>query len=252
MGGTVALTEHTALDLIDSGSRLSGVSLVNTVPSIARELLDHNALPRTATTINLADEALAPDLVQRLHQQPHVRAVNNLYGPSTKPGHRIELGEVRNTLLSHNDVAESAVGLHGDHLVAHVSPVLDEQEIRAHLAASLPRQLVPRFFVFLDQLPHTPDGKIDHNALPAPATPASWSSTPPRTEVERTLADVWREVLEVPEVGVHDDFSTHGGHSLLAVRDVDRIRAAACSCRCASSSSGRPSLSRPWRWKARL
>ncbi|MER6503594.1 hypothetical protein ABT218_30645 [Streptomyces sp. NPDC001455] len=100
---------------------------------------------------------------------------------ATKAGHRIEPGEVRTMPLSHDEVAEAAVSLCGKDLGAHVSPVLAEEEIRAYLSASLPRQLVPWFLVFLDHLPHAVNGKIDRNALPARVTAASRSSTPPRT-----------------------------------------------------------------------
>ncbi|WP_026189943.1 hypothetical protein [Salinispora mooreana] len=134
---------------------------------------------------------------------------------ATKGGHCIEPGEVRTMPLSHDEVAEAAVTLCGKDLGAHVNPVLAEEEIRAHLSASLPRQLVPWFLVFLDHLPHAVNGKIDRNELPARVTAASRSSTSPRTEVERTLADIWREALAMPEVVAHDNFFTRW-YSLLA------------------------------------
>ncbi|MFI1436644.1 amino acid adenylation domain-containing protein [Streptomyces lydicus] len=80
-GGALTLVRGTALDLVtDPG--LHGPTLLNTVPSIAQELLHHDALPATATTINLAGEALPPALVDELYRQPQVEAVHNLYGPS--------------------------------------------------------------------------------------------------------------------------------------------------------------------------
>ncbi|WP_143230278.1 non-ribosomal peptide synthetase, partial [Actinosynnema sp. ALI-1.44] len=80
IGGSITLTENNALDLI--GSNLSDLTLINTVPSVAQELLTADALPTSAATINLAGEALSPALVRALYDQPHVTAVNNLYGPS--------------------------------------------------------------------------------------------------------------------------------------------------------------------------
>lgn len=62
--------------------------------------------------------------------------------------------------------------------------------------------------VFLDHLPHVVNGKIDRNELPARVTAASRRSTPPRTEVERTLAGIWREALAMPEVVAHDNIFT--------------------------------------------
>jgi amino acid adenylation domain-containing protein len=80
VGGSITLTENNALDLITTSP--GDITLINTVPSVAQELLTSNALPAGAATINLAGEALSPALVRALYDQPHVNAVNNLYGPS--------------------------------------------------------------------------------------------------------------------------------------------------------------------------
>jgi acyl carrier protein len=89
--------------------------------------------------------------------------------------------------------------------------------------------MVPAAIVFLDRLPVTPNGKVDRRALPAPdgaTRPPEPSFVAPRTEVERTLAAIWADVLGVERVGIHDDFFALGGHSLLATRVASRVREA--------------------------
>ena len=87
--------------------------------------------------------------------------------------------------------------------------------------------MIPARLIALAELPLNPNGKVDRRALAAldpldVAGPAA--STPPRTLLEERLAAIWREVLEKPEIGVHDDFFTLGGHSLLAIRVLAQIQ----------------------------
>jgi acyl carrier protein len=89
--------------------------------------------------------------------------------------------------------------------------------------------MIPSALVLLDELPLTPGGKIDRRALPAPDQDrrelANVYQTP-RTPTEETLAAIWREVLKLDKVGIHDNFFDLGGHSLLATQVVSRIRSA--------------------------
>uniref|UniRef100_UPI00055C9DF2 phosphopantetheine-binding protein n=1 Tax=Streptomyces sp. NRRL S-87 TaxID=1463920 RepID=UPI00055C9DF2 len=82
----------------------------------------------------------------------------------------------------------------------------------------------PNHFVHLDKIPTTPNGKVDRRALPIPAQAAPTTvHTPPRTPLETTLAAVWADTLQIPRVGIHDNFFDLGGHSLLATRAVNHI-----------------------------
>jgi acyl carrier protein len=102
-----------------------------------------------------------------------------------------------------------------------------ETELRAHLARDLPAYMLPAHLVRVDKLPLTVNGKVDRDALPrveANHTPAAQSHTPPNTETEKTLADIWRDVLRVSELGIDDDFFDLGGQSLTTIQVVSRIR----------------------------
>jgi thioesterase domain-containing protein/acyl carrier protein len=124
------------------------------------------------------------------------------------------------------------VDVSGDqHLIAYVIPragaSLSVGELRGFLQERLPDYLRPAAFVFLDALPMTPNGKLDRQALPAPARLEEGLVTAqrPRTPVEEVLAEIWREVLGVERVGIDDNFFDLGGHSLRAVRLLFRIQA---------------------------
>jgi amino acid adenylation domain-containing protein len=164
-------------------------------------------------------------------------------------GFRIELGEIEAVLGGYPAVREAVVlapadGPGGDRrLVAFVTlrqggtaalsgaalseaaaPEAAAPEVdglREYLAARLPAYLVPAAFVALPQLPLTPNGKVARRALlqsaAAAARPAA-SAVAPTNDLEETIAAVWRQVLELPAVGIYDNFFDLGGHSLLLVR----------------------------------
>ncbi|MFD3921551.1 amino acid adenylation domain-containing protein [Streptomyces sp. NPDC058595] len=341
VGGTVYLVPDSALDLISNPDRYTGVTLVNTVPSVARELLAANAVPPQARTMNLAGEPLAPALVRELYAHPVINEVNNLYGPSedttysthavtvagdvrtaiggpvdgttahvldanlrpvvlgavgelylsgagvtrgyhARPsltaerylpdpfsaeggrmyrtgdlvrwrpdgqldylgradgqvkvrGHRVELGEVEEVLRRHDQLDEAVVVAREDtsgslRLVAYVVPEKPGHPIPAdlstHVRTWLPDFMVPSVFVGLDEFPLLPNGKIDRNQLPDPEPGTGHTAyRAPTGPAEELVAGIWREVLDVTEVGADDDFFALGGHSLLATRVISRLAA---------------------------
>ncbi len=109
---------------------------------------------------------------------------------------------------------------------------LTAKEVREHLEERLPPALVPTEVVFLDILPRTVGGKIDRQALVALAgvedsgAAAPSTAAAPRSLLEEQVLDIWRGVLRVDSLGIHDDFFDHGGHSLLATRIISRVRRA--------------------------
>ncbi|SEL61797.1 non-ribosomal peptide synthase domain TIGR01720/amino acid adenylation domain-containing protein [Roseateles sp. YR242] len=149
-------------------------------------------------------------------------------------GFRIEPGEIEAVLRRQPEVADAAVvagqGASGARLLAYVSlnpdrPVTPEA-LRARLAGELPEHMVPAAMVLLAVLPRTVNGKLDRDALPAPTLSSSRTHAEPEGEVERALAAVWAELLNVPHLSRHDNFFELGGDSILSLQAVARIRRA--------------------------
>ncbi|MEV7858765.1 amino acid adenylation domain-containing protein [Streptomyces hirsutus] len=146
-------------------------------------------------------------------------------------GFRVEPGEAEAVLRGHPGVRGAAVVVR--HLNGETALVgyaagggLSEESLRTHCRTHLPHYLVPSAFVLLDSLPLTVQGKLDTAALPEPETPAPRAGVAPRTPAETVVAQIWCEVLDLPKVGVHDDFFALGGHSLRAVAVASRLRTA--------------------------
>jgi len=149
-------------------------------------------------------------------------------------GYRIELGEIESRLAEHSGVRKAAVIAREDtpgdkRLVAYYTSAeakIDAEELRSHLLAGLPEYMVPAAYAHLDALPLTPNGKLDRRALPVPEADAyaAQGYEAPQGEMEEKLAQIWAEALGVDRVGRHDNFFDLGGHSLLVVRVVTRLR----------------------------
>ncbi len=153
-------------------------------------------------------------------------------------GFRIEPGEIETLLRQYSGVADAVVtarpsALGDQTLVAYIvkekNAGFTDKQLQNYLEQRLPAYMRPSQFVTLEKFPLTPKGKIDHAALSThgKAKPAFDDEfVPPRTTVEKLLADIWCELLGVDEVGVHDNFFNLGGHSLIAIKVATRIREA--------------------------
>jgi thioesterase domain-containing protein/acyl carrier protein len=151
-------------------------------------------------------------------------------------GYRIELGEIEAALAAHPGVqsckvlaVEQTPG--NKQLVAYAilqgNESLSAEDLKDFLKLSLPEYMVPAQIVFLDSFPLTQNGKIDRRTLPAPThgnISAAHEFVPPRTETEKKVAAIWAELLNVEQIGIHDDFFDLGGHSLMAIKALSRIR----------------------------
>ncbi|HEU4435703.1 MAG TPA: amino acid adenylation domain-containing protein, partial [Pyrinomonadaceae bacterium] len=174
-------------------------------------------------------------------------------------GYRIELGEIEAVLERHEEVEKSAVearedGTDGEkRLVAYVvrrsltetatanggngknggngngaqPSGVTSRELWEYLRERLPEYMVPPSIMLLDEMPLTPNGKIDRKALPAPEGLMAKSEVvyvPPRNKLEQTIAKVWREVLHVKRVGMNDNFFDLGGHSIRMIEATSKLR----------------------------
>ncbi|NJL63582.1 MAG: amino acid adenylation domain-containing protein [Methylacidiphilales bacterium] len=343
-GGTIILADN-ALQLPELPAK-SQVTLINTVPSAARELMRLEGIPTSVQTVNLAGEPLPQSLVEQLYQQPTIEQVINLYGPSEdttystiviipkhsqepptighaiantqvyildenlhpvpigvpgeiyldgsgvargywgKPdltaekflpnpncmgretrcrdaihrfyktgdrarfladgnieylgrwdyqvklrGFRIELGEIETIISQHPQVSQVVAVVREDsqqreRLVAYVvgKSNLQAQELREFITTKLPSYMLPSIFVFLEALPLTTNGKIDRNNLPIPElVPISDTFIPPHTILEQQLTQIWSQILGVESVGIHDNFFSLGGDSILAIQLVAKV-----------------------------
>ena len=177
-------------------------------------------------------------------------------------GFRIELGEIEATLTSHAKVSQAVLMAREEegrrHLVAYL--VLQEnnfedlvsessftlssgeqasiltgaslagfsEDLRNYLSQSLPDYMIPSFFIFMDKIPLTQNGKIDRNALPTPdASVRNLQNeyVAPRSPLESELAQIWSEVLKIEKVSTHDNFFSIGGDSIISIQIVSKARA---------------------------
>src|SRR5205823_14702032 len=113
------------------------------------------------------------------------------------------------------------------YIVPNQDSVASVSNLRSLLRQKLPDYMIPSAFVFLNPLPLTPNGKVDRSKLPPPddSRPSlDQRFVEPRSEIEELVAQVWREVLKLDNICIHDNFFEIGGHSLLATRVVARLR----------------------------
>ncbi|MBI3224256.1 MAG: non-ribosomal peptide synthase/polyketide synthase [Mycolicibacterium cosmeticum] len=151
-------------------------------------------------------------------------------------GYRVELGDIESAVVAHLDVKQAAVIARPDpftsgshRLVCYLVPAgQDDPElirrVRTHLKGVLPGYMVPAAMAVLDELPLTDNGKLNIRALPEVA-PQQTPSRPPQTATEESLCTLFGEVLGLDAVGVDDDFFDLGGHSLVSIRLINRVRA---------------------------
>ena len=166
------------------------------------------------------------DILGRVDHQVKIRGV------------RIELGGIETVIGQHPAVWTVVVVVReevpGDkrlaaYVTARPGETIHPHELRQFCKQKLPEAMVPSAFVVLDALPLTPNGKVDRKALPAPEgvrQEREESYVAPRTEIERTIATIWQEVLRIDQAGVDDNFFDLGGHSLLLVQVQDRLQRA--------------------------
>lgn len=148
-------------------------------------------------------------------------------------GYRIELGEVEVALEKHASIEQAVANVREDRpglkrLVGYyvAKKEVSVNDLRKHLATLLPDYMVPSAFVAVKELPRTPSGKIDRKALPAPdmeRPELDIAFSAPKTSVQKTLANVWADLLGIDRVGIDDNFFDLGGNSLLSIQCIAQL-----------------------------
>jgi acyl-coenzyme A synthetase/AMP-(fatty) acid ligase len=153
-------------------------------------------------------------------------------------GFRIETGEIEAALLGRGSIAQAVAGVRelgpGDPRliawwVAKPGESETDTDLRRHLRLLLPEHMVPQLFQEMESFPLTPNGKVDRKALPTPKRAGGAETVafvPPRTKVERLVAEVWSRSLRLQRVSLHDNFFSLGGHSLLCLDVIAEIERA--------------------------
>jgi len=204
----------------------------------AARLFDVKTIERLADHYRLLLESVASQPTLALSQ--HAEAVRNIRSGDSQVkvrGFRVEVEDIEAALVQHPRVRECAVALravdHGEpllvaYIVADQSPPPASDELRTFLEVRLPGYMIPSRFLEVPALPRTPSGKLKRGELVAPGgdEPADLATAfqPARTELERTIARAWCEVLGLDTVGINENFFDLGGHSLLAVQLIARLR----------------------------
>jgi natural product biosynthesis luciferase-like monooxygenase protein len=183
----------------------------------------NNRMYRTGDLVRYRPDGVI-DFLGRVDHQVKVR------------GHRIELGEIEAALMQHSEVRQAVVVLRTDnpedpqlaaYIVAAGAEAPAPNSLRDFLKQKLPDHMVPAVYVPLEQMPLTPNGKVDRKALPAPQgsrVKAEGAFVAPTGSVEQQVAAIWKEILHVDQIGVDDNFFDFGGHSLQVVQVQNRLR----------------------------
>ncbi|MDR4435229.1 non-ribosomal peptide synthetase [Bacillus tequilensis] len=148
-------------------------------------------------------------------------------------GYRIEIGEVEAALLQLESIKEAvviAIEEEGSkQLCAYLSgnESLNTAQLKRHLLNKLPAYMIPAYFVQIEKMPITANGKVDRKALPAPEgnrlTGTEYAA--PGTLIEKQLADIWKDILALSDPGIKDHFFDVGGHSLKVLQLIHQINA---------------------------
>ncbi|MBY8914329.1 amino acid adenylation domain-containing protein [Bacillus sp. YC2] len=146
-------------------------------------------------------------------------------------GKRIEPAEIEARLTEIEGIQEAAVAILSEEgeeaiLCAYYTGIqMEDRTIRSLLARSLPDYMIPNYWIKLDRMPLTANGKVDRRALPLPERKqAERNIIPPRNWVERELIEIWKPILGIAELGIQDDFFELGGHSLKALQVIHQLK----------------------------
>ncbi|MCP4154131.1 MAG: AMP-binding protein, partial [bacterium] len=148
-------------------------------------------------------------------------------------GYRIETGEIENRLLQYEHIEGAVVIVNKDkdgdkHLCAYIvsGEAVDLSGLKESLTTKMPDYMVPSFFMQIDRVPLTSNGKTDRKALPEPEIIAGVKYAAPQNTIQEDMQKIWQEVLGLECIGINDNFFAIGGHSLKGIRVVNEIHKA--------------------------
>jgi non-ribosomal peptide synthase protein (TIGR01720 family) len=157
-------------------------------------------------------------------------------------GFRIELAEIEHRLLKNEGIENAVVLAKEDksgnkYLCAYIvlepsywaifsdsAKTFDASQLKQHLAMTLPEYMIPSHFVEIEEIPVTPNGKIDRKVLPEPESGGTMEYAAPTNDIEETMVKIWQEVLKVEKVGIHDNFFHLGGDSIKSIQVSSRMQ----------------------------
>jgi amino acid adenylation domain-containing protein/FkbM family methyltransferase len=236
-------------DLIDDRLRAGRIAVqLRTLSSvIAEEGLDRIDLLKINVEkseldvllgVSASDWSKVRQLVIEVDQQEHVEPITTLLeqqgfdvlveqDPFLRNTELYYMYAIRRSMTGSNLIREQPADRHVRSLPAVDDAILTPATLRKHLKQRLPHYMVPSAFVLMERFPLTSNGKIDRHAFPAVSfrslQPAR-DFVGPDTETEKMLVAIWTELLNLPNIGINDDFFDLGGQSLMAIRAVSRIR----------------------------
>ncbi|HLP47786.1 MAG TPA: amino acid adenylation domain-containing protein, partial [Candidatus Kapabacteria bacterium] len=166
------------------------------------------------------------------HKEGHIEFLGRRDQQVKLKGHRIELGEIENQLIKHEGVKSAIVIIRkgGENLLcAYIVPINEGavtiSQLKEYLIEKLPFYMIPSYFVLLESIPLTANGKVNKNALPEPTLETGIDYEAPRDKLEEELLEIWSEVLALKKekIGINDSFFDRGGHSIIAIVLISKI-----------------------------
>ena len=138
-------------------------------------------------------------------------------------GFRVELGEIETLIGSYKDIKESVVIAKDEHLIAYIVGEIDIDALKSYLKERLPNYMIPSYFVQINALPLTTNGKIDKKSLPMVDIDLTKSYNAPQNLLQSQLCKIFEDVLDIERVGIDDNFFEIGGHSIKAIKIISKI-----------------------------
>jgi acyl carrier protein len=143
-------------------------------------------------------------------------------------GYRIELEEIEKQLLKHREIDNAVVIMKEEHLFAYIvgGREFNTSRLIEYLAKELPGYMIPSYFVQMDNIPFTANGKVDRKALDLDGTRLGAGTVyiPPESDMEKNIAGIWQEVLKLDKVGIHENYFELGGTSFDIIRINERLK----------------------------